>query len=123
MENCNEQSLSSIEPYGSVHGVKVSSILLRPACLRLTLRSSKTEFYLRPFSPTLRSVYRSSELRDFHHLLLEKGIRVRIDLDPFLEGAEFSDVEMLEIEDGDEGQEALDVGEEVFAERQKLLPY
>ncbi|GAA6015188.1 hypothetical protein JCM11491_000498 [Sporobolomyces phaffii] len=76
------------------------------------------EFYLRPFSPTLRSVYRSSELRDFHHLLLEKGIRVRIEVDPFLDGAVFSDAEMLEDNDDE-----LGIGEEVLAERNKLMPY
>lgn len=82
------------------------------------------EFYLRPFSPTLRAVYRSSELRDFHHLLLEKGLRIRIDLDPYLEGVQLSDVEMLEEgeEKNSEGGE-LDVGEEVFEERRKLMPY
>jgi len=121
MENCNERNPSSTELCGSVPGVKVSSALRCIDCFVLTPHSS-TEFYLRPFSPTLRSVYRSSELRDFHHLLLEKGIRVRIDLDPYLEGAEFSDVEMFEIEDED-GQGALNVGEEVFTERQKLMPY
>ncbi|GAA6058551.1 hypothetical protein JCM10212_006990 [Sporobolomyces blumeae] len=79
------------------------------------------EFYLRPFSPTLRSVYRSSELRDFHHLLLEKGLRVRVDLEPFLGGAVYSDVEMLGIEDEEDGE--VGVGEEVFEERKKLMPY
>ncbi|GAA5907948.1 nuclear exosome regulator NRDE2 [Sporobolomyces salmoneus] len=85
------------------------------------------EFYLRPFSPTLRSVYRSSELRDFHHLLLEKGLRVRIDLDPYLEGAQFSDVEMLENDEEEdregEGGGTLGIGEEVFVESKKLMPY
>lgn len=81
------------------------------------------EFYLRPFSPTLRSVYRSSELRDFHHLLLEKGLRIRVDLDPFLEGVQLSDVEMLEDDEEELGQGELGIGEEVFAERKKLMPY
>ncbi|GAA5922599.1 uncharacterized protein JCM15063_003358 [Sporobolomyces koalae] len=78
------------------------------------------EFYLRPFSPTLRSVYRSTELRDFHHLLLEKGLRIRTDLDPFLDGAPMSDDEMAE-DDGDAGDQGI--GEEVFTERKKLMPY
>ncbi|GAA5950440.1 hypothetical protein JCM3765_004549 [Sporobolomyces pararoseus] len=81
------------------------------------------EFYLRPFSPTLRSVYRSSELRDFHHLLLEKGLRIRLDLDPFLEGVQLPDVEMLEDDEEELGHRELGIGEEVFAERKKLMPY
>ncbi|GAA5865509.1 hypothetical protein JCM8547_001271 [Rhodosporidiobolus lusitaniae] len=78
------------------------------------------ELYLRPFSPSLRSVYRSGELRDFHHLLLEKGIRLRVDFDPFLEGYAGSDVEE---EDEDEPMRLADAGEDVLEERQRLMPY
>ncbi|GJN91570.1 hypothetical protein Rhopal_004593-T1 [Rhodotorula paludigena] len=82
------------------------------------------EFYLRPFSPSLRSVFRSRELRDFHHLLLEKGLRVRVEVDSFLDGAVFSDME----DDKDDGHEVAparleDAGEELLTERQRLMPY
>uniref|UniRef100_A0A0K3C9N5 BY PROTMAP: gi/647394756/emb/CDR35990.1/ RHTO0S01e11694g1_1 [Rhodosporidium toruloides] n=1 Tax=Rhodotorula toruloides TaxID=5286 RepID=A0A0K3C9N5_RHOTO len=80
------------------------------------------EFYLRPFSPALRSVYRSRELRDFHHLLLEKGLRVRVDIEPFLEGAVTSDMEDDEEEEG-EGPMLEDAGEALLAERRRLMPY
>ncbi|GAA5887659.1 hypothetical protein JCM5296_004450 [Sporobolomyces johnsonii] len=80
------------------------------------------ELYLRPFSPALRSVYRTRELRDFHHLLLEKGLRIRIELDPFLEGAELSDVEMEDEEDA-VGVRLEEAGEEVLEERERLMPY
>ncbi|BGP52880.1 hypothetical protein JCM8202v2_000437 [Rhodotorula sphaerocarpa] len=78
------------------------------------------EFYLRPFSPTLRSVYRSRELNDFHHLLLEKGIRVRVDIEAFLAGSVTSD---MEVEVGPEMERLEDAGEEVLTERQRLAPY
>ncbi|KWU46645.1 DUF1740-domain-containing protein [Rhodotorula sp. JG-1b] len=80
------------------------------------------QFYLRPFSPTLRSVYRSRELRDFHHLLLEKGLRIRVDVDAYLEGEQTSD---MEVEDDDTADlERLEqAGEEVLTERQRLMPY
>ncbi|BGO94695.1 hypothetical protein NBRC10512_004875 [Rhodotorula toruloides] len=78
------------------------------------------EFYLRPFSPALRSVYRSRELRDFHHLLLEKGLRVRVDFEPFLEGVVTSD---MEDEEEGEGPMLEDAGEELLAERRRLMPY
>jgi hypothetical protein len=79
------------------------------------------EFYLRPFSPALRSVYRSRELRDFHHLLLEKGLRVRVDIEPFLEGVVTSDME--DDEEEGEGPMLEDAGEELLAERRRLMPY
>ncbi|GAA6047144.1 hypothetical protein JCM3770_006922 [Rhodotorula araucariae] len=82
------------------------------------------EFYLRPFSPSLRPVFRSRDLRDFHHLLLEKGLRVRVDVDPFLEGVVTSD---MEDDEADEGEGPLgrleEAGEEVLTERQRLMPY
>ncbi|GAA6036634.1 hypothetical protein JCM8097_001263 [Rhodosporidiobolus ruineniae] len=82
------------------------------------------ELYLRPFSPTLRSVYRSRELRDFHHLLLEKGLRVRVEIDPFLDGFVSSDAEEERIEAGGEDVEMVgEAGEELLAERQRLMPY
>ncbi|GAA5861515.1 hypothetical protein JCM3774_000276 [Rhodotorula dairenensis] len=80
------------------------------------------EFYLRPFSPTLRSVYRSRELRDFHHLLLEKGLRIRVDVDAYLQEQDDSD---MEVEDArQEDLERLEyAGEEVLTERQRLMPF
>ncbi|GAA6004312.1 hypothetical protein JCM10207_000663 [Rhodosporidiobolus poonsookiae] len=77
------------------------------------------ELYLRPFSPALRSVYRSRELRDFHHALLEKGLRVRVEIDSFLAEYTSSDAE----DERDEQMGVADVGEELLEERQRLKPY
>lgn len=94
---------------------------VRTFCAELTNPySRRAEFYLRPFSPTLRSVYRSRELNDFHHLLLEKGIRVRVDIEAFLAGSVTSD---MEVEVGPEMERLEDAGEEVLTERQRLAPY
>lgn len=84
------------------------------------MTKSNAEFYLRPFSPALRSVYRSRELRDFHHLLLEKGLRDRVDIEPYLEGATTSD---MEEDEDEEGPLLEDAGEELLAERRRLMPY
>ncbi|GAA5891027.1 hypothetical protein JCM6882_006393, partial [Rhodosporidiobolus microsporus] len=80
------------------------------------------ELYLRPFSPALRSVYRSRELRDFHHLLLEKGLRVRVELDSFVEGHVGSEAEE-EDEDEDAPMRLEEAGEELLDERRRLMPY
>ncbi|BGP44730.1 hypothetical protein JCM10450v2_000544 [Rhodotorula kratochvilovae] len=83
------------------------------------------EFYLRPFSPALRPVFRSRDLRDFHHLLLEKGLRVRVDIEPFLEGVVTSDMEDDDAADEGEGplERLEEAGEDVLSERQRLMPY
>jgi hypothetical protein len=44
-------------------------------------------------------------------------------LDPYLEGVVFSDVEMMEDEEEEMEHGELGVGEEVFTERKKLMPY
>ncbi|BGP12676.1 hypothetical protein JCM10213v2_008178 [Rhodosporidiobolus nylandii] len=80
------------------------------------------ELYLRPFSPALRSVYRSRELRDFHHLLLEKGLRVRVDIDAFLDQYVSSEAEDDE-QDEDAPVRLAEAGEELLEERQRLMPY
>ncbi|GAA5972334.1 hypothetical protein JCM11641_002413 [Rhodosporidiobolus odoratus] len=80
------------------------------------------EFYLRPFSPALRSAYRARELSDFHHLLLEKGLRVRESIDVITEGYMASDAEDQEDED-DAPMPLTDAGEELLEERQRLMPY
>ncbi|KPV78517.1 uncharacterized protein RHOBADRAFT_50976 [Rhodotorula graminis WP1] len=82
------------------------------------------EFYLRPFSPAMRPVFRSRELRDFHHLLLEKGLRVHVDIDRLLDGAVLSDMDDDGGEDQEDGSERLEAaGEEVLTERTRLMPY
>ncbi|KAM0754939.1 DUF1740-domain-containing protein [Meredithblackwellia eburnea MCA 4105] len=79
------------------------------------------ELYLKAFSPHLRPSFRSKELRQVHSLLLEKGLRVRLELDGFLRGWSSSDVE-------DEGDEEpapllLKETEELYSERRRLMPY
>ncbi|GAA5980700.1 hypothetical protein JCM10908_001742 [Rhodotorula pacifica] len=81
------------------------------------------EFYLRPFSPMLRSVFRSRELRDFHHLLLEKGLRIRVDVEAFLDGEQTSDMELEDDEHTPNLERLEHAGEEVLTERQRLMPY
>lgn len=58
-----------------------------------------------------------------HSLLLEKGLRVRVELDDFIEGWT-SDVEMDDrrVEDEEEGALIKDT-EELYSERQRLMPY
>lgn len=74
------------------------------------------DLYLRPFLPALRPVYRSQELRDWHSLLLEKGLRVRVEVDNFAEVG--SDVEMV-----DPPLEGFTDAEGLLAEREYLKPY
>lgn len=125
-------SHSSTAPSASAPGARVrlslSLSLSSRASSHLSRRAdsptrARAEFYLRPFSPSLRPAFRSRELRDFHHLLLEKGLRVHVDVDAFLEGAVLSDME----DDDDEQDRALerleDAGEDVLTERTRLMPY
>lgn len=87
------------------------------------------DLYMRPFLPILRPVYRSSELRNWHSLLLEKGLRVRVDTDSFLEGEVGSDIEMEEQERDEDMKPLEDVGndwaagEDLLREREQLKPY
>lgn len=101
---------------------RYARVILFGHALSLTESFHRKEFYLRPFSPTLRSVYRSRELRDFHHLLLEKGLRIRVDLDAYLEGEQTSDME-VEDDDAPDLERLEQAGEEVLTERQRLMPY
>lgn len=66
-------------------------------------------------------MYKSTELKEMHSLLLEKGLRVREELEI---GGWTSDVEMLMGEDSDEdvGGVVKDV-ENLYSERQRLMPY
>lgn len=91
--------------------------------IKLTI-SFETDLYLLPFSLPLRELYRSHELKEMHSLLLEKGLRLRTDLE--VDGWT-SDVDMA-IGDGDDsdgGEGGYDVkpAEEIFRERKRLLPY
>lgn len=91
----------------------------------LTLRSL-ADLYMRPFLPVLRPVYRSSELRNWHSLLLEKGLRVRVDTDSFLEGEVGSDVETEERNEDmplENVQAEWAAGEDLLREREHLKPY
>jgi hypothetical protein len=99
----------------------------RPELPSLT-SCSLADLYMRPFLPSLRPVYRSSELRNWHSLLLEKGLRVRVDVDSFVEGEVGSDVEVEEPEREEDmpleyvGDEWA-AGEDLLREREQLKPY
>jgi hypothetical protein len=82
--------------------------------------------YLKPFLPALSSVYRASELREWYSLLLEKGLRVRVEIDPYIgdiEGGE-EDAERW-IEDGpsEDARPGDMVAEDLLHEREELKPY
>lgn len=80
------------------------------------------ELYLKPFSSPLRTQYRTNELKEMHSLLLEKGLRVRVELDDFLAGWQ-DPSERRELDDGeDEGVDIAGV-EAIFEERKRLMPY
>lgn len=79
-------------------------------------RADPPDLYLKPFSPSMRTLYDSTELASFYSLLLEKGLRVRVEMVPYEEPA------LLRGESDDEGAANSDA-EEIFAERRRLMPY
>ncbi|KAK4703296.1 nuclear exosome regulator NRDE2, partial [Phenoliferia sp. Uapishka_3] len=89
----------------------------------LILSVLSTELYLMPFSLPLRSTFQSKELRQMHSLLLEKGLRVKIELDDALEGRGVSDVELEEEEVNDHTSGLMNETEELYRERTRLMPY
>lgn len=75
------------------------------------------DLYLRPFLPALRPVYRTQELRDWHSLLLEKGLRVRVEMDDFAEAGSDEEMEL------DPPLEEATEAEGLLTEREALKPY
>ena len=72
------------------------------------------------FTGSLRTAFRSTELRNIHRLLLEKGIRLHVSLDDLVSGWKSEDSE-------DEGMEEAETADALYAqnlaaERQRLLP-
>jgi hypothetical protein len=75
---------------------------------------------LKPFSKPLRSVYRSQELNAMYQLLLEKGLRIRAELEL---GDWSSDVDVeMEANEEDEGDD-VKPAEILFEDRKRLMPY
>lgn len=107
------QKHSSTELCAIVPGAKVCYLVHCASSLTLLI----ADLYLRPFLPALRPVYRSQELRDWHSLLLEKGLRVRVEVDGFTEPG--SDIEMEE----DPPLEDVTEAEGLLREREYLKPY
>lgn len=71
-------------------------------------------------------MYRLSELREWHSLLLEKGLRVRLEIDPFIEGEGVEEDAERWIEDApleDAVAPGDTVAEELLREREELKPY
>ena len=72
-------------------------------------------------------MFADPELRDWHRLMLEKGLRVRVDFDPnigMLEEQQAAEERMLtwdlptRVEQGD-----VTVAEDLLREREQLKPY
>lgn len=57
-----------------------------------------------------------------HSLLLEKGLRVRVELDEFLVGWQDPSERRDDDDENDEGGGDVDF-EEIFEERKRLMPY
>lgn len=81
------------------------------------------ELYLKPFAAPLRTMYRSDELRELHRLLLEKGLRVRLELDDFAEGWRSEPEDMEQDSSDDDRGGVVKVAEELYQERARLMPY
>lgn len=71
------------------------------------------------FTGSLRSAFRSAELRNVHRLLLEKRIRLHVSLDDLASGWKSEESEDDEMEE--ETEDAL-YAQSIAAERQRLLP-
>ena len=72
------------------------------------------------FTGSLRSDFRSNELRNIHRLLLEKGIRVHTSLDDLVSGWKSEESEDEDMEEA-ETEDTL-YAQTLAAERQRLLP-
>ena len=68
-------------------------------------------------------MYRSDELRELHRLLLEKGLRVRLELDDFAEGWRSEPEDMEQDSSDDDRGGVVKVAEELYQERARLMPY
>lgn len=69
-------------------------------------------------------MYRSRELREWYSLLLEKGLRVRVEVDSFAEADFDSDAEEDTVmQEQGSALEHMDEGEELLRERETLKPY
>lgn len=84
----------------------------------MELTQLSIDLYLKPFSAPLRSAFRSKELRELHSVLLEKGLRIRLELDTFAEGWS-SEVEDLH----DSTEDVADEVEAMLGERELLKPF
>lgn len=71
------------------------------------------EFYLLPFHSELRPLFTIKELKLFYMGLLEKGLRVKNEID-------FEEERVMEVEDDSEARDDTEV---IFEERKKLMPY
>lgn len=78
------------------------------------------DIYLKPFAAPLRTMYSSSELKAMNYLLVEKGLRVREELEL---GNWTSDVEMANSENEEDGGAVVKDVETLYEERRKLMPY
>jgi len=78
------------------------------------------DLYMMAFTGSLRSDFRSNELRNIHRLLLEKGIRVHTSLDDLVSGWKSEESEDEDMEEA-ETEDTL-YAQTLAAERQRLLP-
>lgn len=79
------------------------------------------DLYMLPFTSPFRQVYRSSELREMHRLMLEKGIRLHKSLESAVAGWQ-SEVSEDEVDlDAIETEDSLYARKQA-AERLRLMP-
>lgn len=79
------------------------------------------ELYHWPFHRALVKQYRTRELFEMHALLAEKGLRIRVELDDFVDASYESETE--KDQDEDEDMKEVRDAEEIIAERRALMPY
>lgn len=111
-ETSFERSPWCIGLFKHVPGAKVRPLSSPPHESNVIL----ADLYLKPFSQPLRSIYIPAELRFYYSLLLEKGLRVRVEMADQVE-------EVLRMEEEPEEVVAMLDAEEIFAERRRLMPY
>lgn len=81
-----------------------------------------TDLYLLPFS-TLRTEFTSRELRGIVELMLERGIRVRVDTQDFWDHDHITDDEESDSDDEKVGPVPDDYEYGMLREREVLKPY
>ena len=86
-------------------------------CMKMTLMNA--DLYMMAFGP-LRTVFNITELNDLVSAMAERGLRMRRDIEEFLEGWEDP---FMAIDNGDEGNEGDMELETLMYNREQAKPY